>query len=96
VQKGDRLELFGCPDFRRTGLFERFLLPPFALFSVFSGQVPCSSLCDQALTAEPLVAVRGDERIIVQVRVGGADTINLLTLAGAEALARIEAPEALE
>jgi hypothetical protein len=48
------------------------------------------------LMAEPLVPVRGDKGIVVQVRVGGIDTINLFTLARAESFARVETPEALE
>ena len=48
------------------------------------------------LIEQPLVPVRGDKRIVTQVRVGGADTVNLLALARAETLARVEAPEALE
>jgi hypothetical protein len=40
--------------------------------------------------------MRGDEGVVAQVRVRGADPINLLDLAGAEGLAGIEIPDAGE
>lgn len=38
----------------------------------------------------------GDEIIIAEMRVGGADAINLRKLAGAERLVLVETPEAFE
>ena len=40
--------------------------------------------------------MRGDEGIVVQVRVGGIDAVNLLALARAEAFPRVEAPDAFK
>ena len=48
------------------------------------------------LIEQPLVPVRGDKGVVIQVRVGGADAVNLLSLAGAETFARVETPQALE
>src|ERR1043166_39030 len=48
------------------------------------------------LTAQPLVAVSGDEGVVVQVRVGGVNAVNFLDLAGAENFARVQAPGALK
>lgn len=43
-----------------------------------------------------MVPVRGDEGVVVQTRVGGVNAVNLLALARAEALGRVEAPGALQ
>ena len=40
--------------------------------------------------------MRGDEGIVVQVRVGGIDAVDLLTLARAETFTRVEAPDAFK
>lgn len=47
-------------------------------------------------SSQPLVEVRFDKRIVIQVRIGAADTVDFLTLAGAERFVRIEAPDAFE
>src|ERR1039458_6480807 len=40
--------------------------------------------------------MRGNEVIVVQVRVGGINAVNLLTLARAETFARVKTPDAFE
>ena len=45
---------------------------------------------------QPMLPVRGDEGIVIQVRVGGINAVNLLALARAEAFPRVEAPGALK
>ena len=40
--------------------------------------------------------MRRDELVIVQMRIGAADPVNLLALARAERLLRVEAPGAFE
>ena len=48
------------------------------------------------LIPEPLIAVGRHEVVVIQVGVGGINTINLLTLAGTESLVRVQAPDAFE
>src|SRR5262249_56466789 len=47
-------------------------------------------------SGEPALQVRAHEGIVVEVRVGRADAIDLLALPGSQRLARVEAPDAFE
>ena len=49
-----------------------------------------------AQSGQPALQIRAHEGVIVEVRIGGADAVDLLLLSGAERLARIEAPDAFE
>src|SRR5262245_52831245 len=46
--------------------------------------------------AQPAVQVLPDEGVVVQVRVGTVDAVDLLRLAGAEPLVGVQAPGALQ
>ena len=49
---------------------------------------------DAILRPQPLVEMLSDECIVVQMRVGSVDTIDLGGLAGAERLVAVQAPRA--
>ena len=48
------------------------------------------------LSVEPLIAMSGDEIIVVQMRVGATDAVNFIELAGAQRFVLIKAPDAFE
>src|SRR5688572_9793069 len=47
-------------------------------------------------STQPLIPMAGDKRVVVQVRIGVTNAVNLRELAGAECLVLIEAPAALQ
>ena len=40
--------------------------------------------------------MRGDEGIVIQMRVGGIDAVNLIMLARAQTFTRVETPDAFQ
>ena len=62
-----------------------------------TGRVFINKVCKSVVvSSQPFIAMLGDEGIIAEMRIRGADAINLRKLAGAERLVFIEAPDAFE
>src|SRR5215831_19864369 len=48
------------------------------------------------ISRQPALQVRAHEVIVVEVRIGGADAVDLLALSGSQRLLRVKAPDTFE
>src|SRR5688500_10420027 len=53
-------------------------------------------VCSLLLTAEPFVTPLFDERVVAEVRVGRVNSVDFFVLTRAQALIRVQAPDAFE